>query len=140
MAEPKLERCPFCGSEADYHYECEMVKVRCQNYDCGCDLVTWFDEPEEAAAEWNRRASMWRPASDPPKTNGEFFVYDEDESIYTLTYEPDMDDGKKWGYWTPRYHPQTLGYLESEWTTMSGVLFWMPIPELPVIQEEEDDE
>lgn len=51
-----LKPCPFCGSEAEYYSDCEMVKVRCSNYDCLCHLVTWFDEPEEAAEEWNRRA------------------------------------------------------------------------------------
>lgn len=50
-----LKKCPFCGSEAELYGECDMVKVRCSNYDCQCQLVTWFDEPEEAADEWNRR-------------------------------------------------------------------------------------
>ena len=53
---PDLKPCPFCGSQAEYYGECDMVKVRCHNYDCQCQLVTWFDEPEEAAEEWNRRA------------------------------------------------------------------------------------
>ena len=54
MAEMFLEKCPFCKSEAELYGECDMVKVRCSNYDCQCELVTWFDEPEEAAAEWNK--------------------------------------------------------------------------------------
>lgn len=52
-----LEKCPFCGGDAELYGECEMVKVRCSNYDCRCELVTWFDEPEEAAAEWNKRVA-----------------------------------------------------------------------------------
>ena len=52
----ELKPCPFCGSEAEYYSECEMIKVRCSNYDCWCALVTWFDEPEEATEEWNKRA------------------------------------------------------------------------------------
>lgn len=51
-----LEPCPFCGGKAEYYYDCDMVKVRCSNSVCQCELVTWFDEPEEAAEEWNRRA------------------------------------------------------------------------------------
>lgn len=54
-ARTDLKPCPFCGGKAEYHYDCDMVKVRCSNYDCQCELVTWFDEPEEAAEEWNRR-------------------------------------------------------------------------------------
>ena len=54
----ELKPCPFCGSEAEYYSDCEMVKVRCSNYDCWCQLVTWFDEPEEAAEEWNRRTEI----------------------------------------------------------------------------------
>lgn len=50
-----LKPCPFCGSKAEFFGECYMVKVRCSKYDCQCSLVTWFDEPEEAAEEWNRR-------------------------------------------------------------------------------------
>ena len=52
----ELKKCHFCSSEAEYYGECDMVKCGCSNYDCGCELITWFDNPEEAAAEWNRRA------------------------------------------------------------------------------------
>lgn len=51
----ELRRCPFCGSEAEYYGECDMVKVICSAWDCRCSLVTWFDEPEDAAEEWNMR-------------------------------------------------------------------------------------
>lgn len=54
--EAELKPCPFCGSRAEYTGECDMVWVRCSNEDCWCQLVTRFDEPEEAAEEWNRRA------------------------------------------------------------------------------------
>lgn len=36
----ELKPCPFCGSEAEYYSDCEMVKVRCSNYDCLCELIT----------------------------------------------------------------------------------------------------
>lgn len=51
----KLRPCPFCGGEAEFYGDCDMVKVRCSKYDCQCELISWFDEPEEAADEWNRR-------------------------------------------------------------------------------------
>lgn len=51
----ELKPCPFCGCKAEYYCECEMIKVRCSNFLCGCRLVPWFDEPEDAAEIWNRR-------------------------------------------------------------------------------------
>ena len=47
--------CPFCGSPAELTGECDMVWVRCSNEDCWCQMVTRFDEPDEAIEEWNRR-------------------------------------------------------------------------------------
>lgn len=32
-----------------------MVWVRCSNEDCWCQMVTRFDEPEEAIEAWNKR-------------------------------------------------------------------------------------
>ena len=51
-----LKPCPFCGSEAEYYYDCDMVKVRCSNCDCECQRVSWFDEAVDAAEEWNKRS------------------------------------------------------------------------------------
>lgn len=51
----ELKPCPFCGSEADLYGECNMVKVRCINYQCGCKTNAWFDEIEDAVEHWNTR-------------------------------------------------------------------------------------
>lgn len=51
----KLLPCPFCGGEAEYYGECDMVWVRCSRYGCYAEMISRFDEPEEAAAVWNRR-------------------------------------------------------------------------------------
>jgi hypothetical protein len=48
--------CPFCGSEAEWHGECEMIWIRCSNYECMAEQNGRFDEPEEAVEAWNRRA------------------------------------------------------------------------------------
>ena len=61
----EIEKCPFCGSDGELYGECDMVKVRCSNYDCRCELITWFEEPEEAIAEWNRQVA--RDTSVPTK-------------------------------------------------------------------------
>lgn len=52
----ELKPCPFCGSPAELTGECDMVWVRCSNEDCWCQMVTRFDEPDEAIEAWNRRA------------------------------------------------------------------------------------
>jgi len=51
----ELKPCPFCGGEAEYYGECDMVHVRCKV--CGATTPGWWDEPEDAAADWNRRIS-----------------------------------------------------------------------------------
>jgi hypothetical protein len=51
----ELKPCPFCGSPAEYHGECDMVWIRCSNYDCGAERSSKFDEPEDAAKDWNER-------------------------------------------------------------------------------------
>lgn len=51
----ELKKCPFCGSDAEYYGECDMVWVRCSNYDCQAQRIAKFDEPEEAVEDWNNR-------------------------------------------------------------------------------------
>lgn len=51
----ELKPCPFCGSEPDLYGDCDMVKVRCTNYHCGCETRGWFDEIEDAVEHWNTR-------------------------------------------------------------------------------------
>lgn len=51
----KLLPCPFCGGEAEYYGECDMVWVRCSRYGCYAEMISRFDEPEDAVAAWNRR-------------------------------------------------------------------------------------
>lgn len=49
----KLEPCPFCGCEAVMREDGGDWFVHCRNQGCGENQPT----PEEAAADWNRRAS-----------------------------------------------------------------------------------
>jgi hypothetical protein len=50
-----LKPCPFCGSKANLTGECDMVWVRCSNYDCQAERINKFDEPEDAMQDWNCR-------------------------------------------------------------------------------------
>ena len=55
----QLLACPFCGSDAEYIGECDMVWVRCSNIDCGVVQGTRYDEANEAATDWNTRHRSW---------------------------------------------------------------------------------
>lgn len=55
----ELKPCPFCGSEAEYTGECEMVWVRCSDNDCKVERINKFDDQEDAAEDWNYRAPEW---------------------------------------------------------------------------------
>jgi len=52
----ELKACPFCGGRAIYYGDCDMVRVQCAT--CGANTSGWWDESEEAAQEWNRRAGQ----------------------------------------------------------------------------------
>jgi|GEM_PF-1305312 len=53
MMSTELKPCPFCDEEAEYYGEEDMVRVRCSV--CGANTSGWWDEPEDAAEDWNRR-------------------------------------------------------------------------------------
>lgn len=55
----QLLSCPFCGNDAEYIGECDMVWVRCSNIDCGVVQGTRYDEADEAAEDWNARHRSW---------------------------------------------------------------------------------
>lgn len=60
----ELKPCPFCGSKAELYGECDMVWVRCSNDNCRAELITRFDEPEDAIKEWNQRALYLVPCNE----------------------------------------------------------------------------
>lgn len=56
----ELLPCPFCGAKADLYGECDMVWVRCSNEFCRAQRICKFDEPEDAAENWNMRPVVKR--------------------------------------------------------------------------------
>ena len=92
----RLLPCPFCGGEAEYHGECDMVAVRCSN--CGAGTSGWWDEPEEAAEEWNRRPDRWIPVTERLPEEGEtILVWHKDGYIMLLVNMFDeMEDVTHW--------------------------------------------
>jgi hypothetical protein len=52
----EIKNCPFCGSKAEIIGECDMVWIKCTNYDCQSQRIGRFDEPEDAIKDWNERS------------------------------------------------------------------------------------
>lgn len=65
----------------------------------------------------------------------------KDDAIFTMVYEPDMEEGEQWGYWHDRYDSDTLGFIDSDWEPWAGepVIGWMPVPDYSELEEYEND-
>ena len=79
-----------------------------------------------------QQKSQWIPCSERlPEKSGLYltwmrFPYEE-EPIWTIeNYDADVE---AFGEWRERYHPETLGYLDSEFEEFKDVTAWMPLPE-----------
>lgn len=66
----------------------------------------------------------------------------KDDSIFTMTFELDMDDGEQWGYWEQYFSADTLGWLGDDWKPWQGepVVGWMPIPDYSELEDYESDD
>jgi Lar family restriction alleviation protein len=52
-----IERCPFCGSEADMQNDFgDIYWVQCKSLECGAVEGSIHSSPAPALARWNRRA------------------------------------------------------------------------------------
>ena len=54
MAE-KLKPCPFCGGKANLRLDTGHYIVECPT--CHAEIWHWQEEPSDAIADWNRRAT-----------------------------------------------------------------------------------
>lgn len=62
----------------------------------------------------------WTPVTEPPKMEGEYWVYYQSGAMGSMNY----DDENGWGRWYDN------GIYES-WDPHDGVRYWMPLPEPP---------
>ena len=77
----------------------------------------------------------WIPCSERlPEDNGDYLVcpsnsvledYSDFGEVMIMPYDADCE---AFGWWTERYDPISLGYLESDFNEFE-VLAWMPLPE-----------
>lgn len=74
----------------------------------------------------------WIPCSERlPEKSGLYltwtkFPYEEEPSWLIINYDADCES---FGEWKEHYHPDTLGYLDSEFNEFENVFAWMPLPE-----------
>lgn len=74
----------------------------------------------------------WIPVEEKPEDGADrYLVLFEDGHMCDAQYEPCIDDGCGFGEYRSYYHPDTLGYLDSEFCSYEGVTHWMPLPESP---------
>jgi hypothetical protein len=127
---PKIEllNCPFCGKletlrmiyvpsekhELVYHVVCDAV-----NGGCGASTGWNHETPEEAANEWNTRASGWIPCSERmPDDDVDVLVYDD--GILIARYNSNEE--------------YTSGWMESfECYPLTNVTHWIPLPQSPEV-------
>jgi hypothetical protein len=83
----------------------------------------------------------WIPCSERlPEDSGDYLVrpsdsvledYSDFSEIMIMPYDADCE---AFGWWVERYHPISLGYLDSDFNEFE-VLAWMPLPEPYEVEE-----
>ena len=81
------------------------------------------------------RPQEWIPCSERlPEDSGDYLVcpsdsvledYSDFSDVMIMPYDADCE---AFGWWVERYHPISLGYLDSDFNEFE-VLAWMPLPE-----------
>ena len=78
------------------------------------------------------KGSGWISVKDRlPEKDGEYLVFTEQRDCFNALFESEIGDGGEFGVWLNSYHPDTLGFLDSEWQEYEGITHWMPLPAPP---------
>ena len=87
----------------------------------------------------------WSPCSERlPEDSGDYLVrpsdsvledYSDFSEIMIMPYDADCE---AFGWWVERYHPISLGYLDSDFNEFE-VLAWMPLPKPYEVEDEKTD-
>ena len=115
--------------------ECEVCQIapkkerghNCIYYVHGCKEIECLRVLPSA-----QPASQWIPVSEGlPEKSGLYlawfkYPYEEEPTWSIINYDADCE---AFGEWRERYHPETLGYLDSEFEELEDVTAWMPLPE-----------
>lgn len=121
-------------------------------------LKEWF--PDNGEGSWTYNVTVkacidaqptidaephWIPCSDRlPEDSGDYLVrpsdgvledYSDFSKIMIMPYDADCE---AFGWWVERYHPISLGYLDSDFNEFE-VLAWMPLPKPYEVENEQTD-
>ena len=74
----------------------------------------------------------WTDArTNPPNKHGKYFAFTDNEEIIWVEFNPDYEDGEKWG-WQDRQYDMNGCVVDSYWIPCTyRILYWMNIPEPP---------
>jgi hypothetical protein len=92
----------------------------------------WRMDMDAIKALPSAQPDHWVPCSERlPEKSGLYltwtkFPYEEEPSWLIINYDADCES---FGEWEEHYHPDTLGYLDSEFNEFENVFAWMPLPE-----------
>ena len=82
-------------------------------------------------------AGKWIPVSERlPDQDGSYLVIDEYGNMFNSTFDGSCGDNGEFGEWNAIYDQHTLGYLDSEWNSYSGITHWRPLPDPPRTDDE----
>lgn len=116
-----------------------------QFYESGTDPLDTYADMTYIRAEHIENApavNRWIPVEDAlPEKSGEYLVYTEYEDVFKCYFEKENDpeeDECQWGFYQDYRDPDTLGWAGTTWTAVETVTHWMPLPEPP--ESEAQDE
>ena len=113
------EKCPNAVKVEGY------PEIMCADFDSVGENALAYIQLLEA------QAPKWISVDDPPKKGGRCLILFEDGHCCDAEYDEDIDFDSQFGEWVAIYHPDTLGYLDSEWRGYQEVTHWMPLPAAP---------
>ena len=113
--------------------ECECCQYAVGNYLCGCD-ISHADICEAIVDAPTIEVPKWIPCSERlPEKSGDYLVcpidsvledYSDFDEVMIMPYDADCE---AFGWWTERYDPISLGFVDSDFNEFE-VIAWMPLP------------
>lgn len=108
--------------------ECEYYDLRDRKYACETALMT---DAIACIQQLESQVSKWISVDNPPKKGGRYLILFEDGHCCDAEFDECIDFDSQFGERVEIYHPETLGYLDSEWRGYQEVTHWMELPEPP---------
>ena len=111
--------------------ECELYAGNYPMSENAADALAYIQKLEDQIRDITKMVPKWIGVDDPPKKGGRCLILFENGQCCDAEYDEDIDFDSQFGEWIAIYHPDTLGYFDSEWRGYQDVTHWMPLPEPP---------